>query len=250
MREQHIYKVVHGEYLLADVITPSPASDVSRGAVVCFHGGGWVGGSPEAFERQCVWLADHGVVGVMIEYRLLKDRAENVLDCIRDAHSAMRWVRAHAEQFNIDPSRIAAMGGSAGGHLAACTAMIDIQEPDENQDVSSRPDALVLFNPALDTGVDAIGAHETFPQEGMPSSPIQHIAPGLPACLSLNGCEDTVTPIGIAERFIEQMLAAGNDCRLVGYPGEGHSWFHKQFDQTFIREVVPFLAEQGFSIAD
>jgi acetyl esterase len=250
VREQHIYKVVHGEYLLADVVTPSQAGGSPQAAVVCFHGGGWVEGSPGAFERHCLWLAEHGAVGVMIEYCLLKARAESVLDCIRDAHSAVRWVRANAERFHIDPSRIAAMGGSAGGHLAACTAMIDIQEPDENQAVSSRPDALVLFNPALDTGADAIGAHDTFPQEGIPSSPMHHITPGLPGCLILNGCEDTLTPIGTAERFTEQMVAAGNDCRLVAYPGEPHSWFRTQFEQTFIREVVPFLGEQGLSIAD
>jgi acetyl esterase len=250
VREQHIYKVVKGEYLLCDMVTPSQAGGSPQAAVICFHGGGWVGGSPEAFERQCLWLADHGVVGVMVQYRLLKERAENVLDCIRDAHTAVRWVRANADRFNIDPSRIAAMGGSAGGHLAACTAMIDIQDPDKNQDVSSRPDALVLFNPALDTGVETIGAHDTFPKEGIASSPMHHIAAGLPRCLILNGCEDTVTPIDIAERFTEQMVAAGNDCRLVGYPGESHSWFNKHFEETFIREVVPFLGEQGFLSAD
>ncbi len=65
MREQHIYKVVHGEYLLCDVITPSQAGGSPRAAVVCFHGGGWIEGSPAEFERHCLWLAEHGVVGVM-----------------------------------------------------------------------------------------------------------------------------------------------------------------------------------------
>ena len=78
--------------------------------------------------------------------------------CCADAKSALRYVRAHATELGIDPQRIAAAGGSAGGHLAAFTALVDgLDDPQDDLAVSCKPNALVLFNPVFNNGPDQWG---------------------------------------------------------------------------------------------
>lgn len=96
-----------------------------RPALVLFHGGGWTGGSPMQFNDQVTYLARRGMVCFQVEYRLVKDVPGPPLNCVHDAKSAMRWVRSHAGELGIDPKRIAAGGGSAGGHLAAFVGMVE-----------------------------------------------------------------------------------------------------------------------------
>jgi acetyl esterase/lipase len=121
-----------------------------RAAILFFFGGGWNSGSPEQFQSQCRHLAERGMVAMAVDYRVNSRHGVKPVQCVADAKSAMRWVRANAVRLGIDPQRIAAGGGSAGGHLAACTALIkDCDEPGENTAVSAVPNALVLFNPAL-----------------------------------------------------------------------------------------------------
>jgi acetyl esterase/lipase len=78
-----------------------------------------------------------------------------VFDCVRDARSAVRWIRQNADALGIDPSRIVAMGGSAGGHLAVSTAQFDrVNEDSDPADVAARPAALILMYPVIDTSAD------------------------------------------------------------------------------------------------
>ncbi len=106
--------------------------------------------TPEQFEQQCRYLASRGMVAITVDYRVASRHKTKAVDAVRDAKSAVRWFRSHAAELMIDPDRIVAAGGSAGGHLAACTGTLnDFDEPDEDHSVSSRPNALVLFNPAV-----------------------------------------------------------------------------------------------------
>src|SRR5688572_5753595 len=90
--------------------------------IVFFFGGGWVRGSPNQFKPQSEHFASRGMVGIRVEYRTIpKGDSGPPVVCIQDAKSAMRFVRAHAPELGVDPARIAAAGGSAGGHLAAAT---------------------------------------------------------------------------------------------------------------------------------
>ena len=246
MMQTHIYKTVAGMDLTAAVHLPDKPAGGPRPAMVFFHGGGWAGGTPQQFAAHAEWLAAHGAVGVLIQYRFIDKTAESVFDCMRDAHSAMRWVRAHADELGIDPHRIGAVGGSAGGHLAAVTAFIDCQEPDEDASVSSRPDVLALFNPVIDTTSLGFGERR-FPEgSAEEGSPVHHVQPGAPPTIVLCGRDDTTTPFENVERFQRAMAAAGNTCRLVGYDGQPHGWFNQAFEDTWLREVVPFLGEVGF----
>ena len=122
-----------------------------RPAIVFFFGGGWKGGTTTQFLNQATYLAKRGLVAVRADYRVESRQHTTPESAVEDAKSAVRWVRAHAVELGVDPQRIVSSGGSAGGHLAACTGMTDAFEAkDEDAKISSRPSAMVLFNPALD----------------------------------------------------------------------------------------------------
>src|SRR5690606_21290442 len=148
-----VYKTVGDRELKLAIEKPADwkASD-QRPAIVFFFGGGWVGGSPGQCQRQSEYFATRGMVGIRVDYRTIPkaDKGPPIV-CCADAKSAMRYVRSHAKELGIDPQRIAAAGGSAGGHLAAFVGMVAGQDdPQDDLKVSPRADALVLFNPVFD----------------------------------------------------------------------------------------------------
>ena len=89
-----------------------------------FHGGGWKDGTPTVFYRHCKYFASRGIVAMSADYRVGRRDGAKPAQCVSDAKSAIRWLRQHAEKLGIDPNRIVASGGSAGGHLAAATGTI------------------------------------------------------------------------------------------------------------------------------
>jgi len=159
--EPIVYKTIDGTELRLYVLKPADwkKSD-TRPAIVFCHGGGWTGGTPSQFEEQAKYLAGRGMVCVHVQYRLLKGDAKALpIVCIQDAKSAMRWVRSHAAELGIDPNRIAAADGSAGGHLAAFVGIMDtFDDPKDDLTVWPRANALVLFNPVFERpGTEAQG---------------------------------------------------------------------------------------------
>src|SRR2546425_12315614 len=120
--EVEAYKTVGDTKLNLYVYYPPghKASD-KRAAIVFFFGGGWTGGSPGQFEQHCKHLASRGMVAMTADYRVASRNQVKAVSCVADAKSAIRFVRQEAARLGIDPNRIAAGGGSAGGHIAACT---------------------------------------------------------------------------------------------------------------------------------
>ncbi|MEZ6066582.1 MAG: alpha/beta hydrolase [Planctomycetaceae bacterium] len=119
-----------------------------RGAIVFFFGGGWVSGTATQFYPQSQHLAARGMVAICAEYRVKNQHGTKPYECVEDGKSALRWVRSHAAELGIDPDRIAAGGGSAGGHVAAAVATTEgFEAKSDDLQVSCRPQALVLFNP-------------------------------------------------------------------------------------------------------
>lgn len=231
------YKTVGGVKLNAYVYEPAghQASD-RRPAIVFFFGGGWTGGSPSQFQHQCAYLATRGLVAITADYRVASRQPVKAVDCVRDAKSAIRWVRQNAARLGIDPDRIAAGGGSAGGHLAACTGVIaDLDEAGEDRNVSSRPNALVLYNPALVLAPYDGQTHERFVTGELANrlgieptrlSPIHHVRTGAPPTIVFHGQADTTVPYATAEAFATAMQKAGNRCELVGAAGQPHGYFN------------------------
>ena len=226
----HVYKEAGGTALKLWVFQPDgwKATD-TRPAIVFFFGGGWNAGSPTQFVPQSELLAQRGMVAMVADYRVASRHQVKAKDCVADARDAMRYIRKHARELGIDPKRVAAGGGSAGGHIAACLGVI-------GEDAASKPDAMVLFNPACvlapldgksffrgDRGDEMRTRMGVDPKE---LSPAHHVTAKAPPCVIFHGKADTTVPYATAAVFAERMKAAGVQCVLHGYEGEGHGFFN------------------------
>ncbi|OUX37731.1 MAG: hypothetical protein CBE26_02630 [Kiritimatiellaceae bacterium TMED266] len=222
-----------------------PATDQaeSRPAILFFFGGGWNSGSPSHFYRQAKHFAQLGLVTFCAEYRVRSREGVTPDYCVRDARSAMRYIREHAKKWNIDPNRIAAGGGSAGGHPAAPTATpTHLNDSQDNLDVSPTPQALLLFNPALDTS----RGESRFGELAMQISPLHHMQKNMPPTLILHGTADTTVPHSQAVDFRNAMKKAGHRCELRLYEDMPHGFFNKKkYDET-LEEAENFIRSLGW----
>jgi acetyl esterase len=255
--EEHTYKVANGVKLNLYVFKPERKSNAPHPAIVFFFGGGWANGSPAQFEHHCRYLASRGMVAIAADYRVASRHGVKAVDCVRDAKSAIRWVRQHAAELGVDPERIVAAGGSAGGHLAACTAVLkEFDEPDEDPSISSKPAALVLFNPALSftARVDAAakkrmaGFAKRLGVEPARLSPADHVDGDTPPTLVLIGTEDFLR--GGVEQFAANMEHANQRCEVKWYEGREHGFFNarrsREDSRATIEEMDRFLASLGY----
>ncbi len=202
-----------------------------RPVIVFFFGGGWVGGDPKQFFRYARDFAEMGFVGISAEHRVKKKHGATPFDCVEDGKSAIRWVRENAKKLGVNVNQVVAAGGSAGGHVAACSGVIEGYEgKGENVEVSSQPNAMVLFNPVIDTTERGFGMLKVGKANKEKVSPCHHIRAGLPPTLLLHGKADRVVPHENVVRFQKLMVGAGNVCELESFEGAGHGFFN---DATF-----------------
>jgi len=195
-------------------------------SIVFFFGGGWVGGSPSQFYPHCRYFATRGMVAISAEYRIKSKHKTRPYECVKDGKSAIRWVRKHAPEIGIDPNRIAAGGGSAGGHVAAATGTVKgFEESSEDASISSRPNALVLFNPVYDNGPTGYG-HERVQDRWQEFSPLHNLDKHTPPTIVFLGTQDKLIPVATAEKYKEIMKKAGVRCDLHLYRGQPHGFFN------------------------
>ncbi|MDG2388573.1 MAG: alpha/beta hydrolase fold domain-containing protein [Planctomycetaceae bacterium] len=250
-----VYKRVDGADLSAWIYQPDREEfSGPRPAIVFFFGGGWKAGSPSQFQNQCRYLASRGMVAITADYRVLSRHEASPLDCVADAKSAIRWVRENAEKLNIDPDKIVAAGGSAGGHTACCTGVVPgMDETGEDLTISSVPNAMALFNPAV--MVAPLESNELLTAEKLKSitdripgdptliSPIHHVRKGLPSTIIFHGTEDDAVPFKTVQSFTERMIANGNRCELKAFKGEPHGFFNPRLRtaETQQRELKSYF---------
>ena len=234
-----------------------------RPAIIFFFGGGWVGGTPRHFEKQSRYLASPGMVAVTADYRVLSRHGTKAESAVPDAKAAIRWVRKNAARLGIDPDRIAAGGGSAGGHLAAATATLPGFEEEPGEDisvgpsVSSVPNALALFNPVVMTAPEEGKIEfseklrgifrERFAGDPKAISPYHHVGKSMPLTIIFHGKADSTVPYKSAELFCQKMKSLGNQCELVGYEGKEHGFFNRGDEYTdTLRRTDEFLTSLGY----
>jgi len=246
-KSSFVYKTIDGVTLSMTMYKPQVSSAVKLPAIVFFFGGGWVGGDPVQFKFQAEYLASRGIVAFCPDYRTKSRHSTTPFESVKDAKSAIRYLKIHSDELGIDISKIVASGGSAGGHLAACTAVIEnVNESTDDLAVSSVPMALVLFNPVVDTGKKGYGQEKLAGRE-FELSPVHHITANVPVTLIMHGKADTVVPYENVHRFNYLMKQQGNKCTLVGYKKQGHGFFNynkspKYFKKT-LTKTEAFLEE-------
>jgi len=228
-----------------------------RTAIVFFFGGGWKSGSTAQFQPHSQYFATRNVVAITPEYRIRNKHKSTAAQSVEDAKSVIRWVRQNAKRLGIDPNKVVAGGGSAGGHLAAAVATL----PDEGdgQKVSCVPDALLLFNPALDLRPEAFKIAKdseryqdilsrlgTTPEK---ISPTLHVPKKAPPAIIFHGEDDPTVPYSQATAFAKVWSKHGV-CEVKGYAGQAHGFFNLNRNNEYFRLTTEaadrFLVKHGF----
>jgi acetyl esterase/lipase len=245
-----VYKKVGEQELRLHIFEPKNFQPTyRRPCFLAIHGGGWVGGEPRRFYPFADHFAKLGMVGISMEYRLAKPSTGiTPFDCVKDGRSAVRYLRSHAAELGIDPQKIIVSGGSAGGHVAVGTALFDgLDGTDEDTQISSVPNALVLYYPVIDTSKEGYGNARCGPR-WQEISPLHRVKADVPPTILFHGTGDTVTPFQGAKLFQEAMRKAGNRCELVVNEGGKHGYF--LYDQGLFEETMQktadFLESLGF----
>jgi len=249
-QQKILYKQIADTKLYMEIYNPE-SMDVEKKypLIVFYFGGGWNSGSISQFETHAKYFSQRGMICVLVDYRVKERQQTTPFESLKDAKSSIRFLREQADKFHIDTSKIVAAGGSAGGHLAAATALIDdYNESSDNLSISCIPNALVLFNPVIDNGPGGYGynkigeAYKNF-------SPLHNIKVGMPPTIIFLGTNDQLIPVETAKYFQKAMEKVKSQCILKLYEGQGHGFFnYKNFEnyKKTVFETDEFLQSMGY----
>lgn len=249
-----VYRRVGKRLLRLDVYRPDTAEAAPRAgwpAVLAIHGGGWTGGSRISFGRMAARLAQHGYVVVSVDYTLSRPGRPSWPAARDDLREALRWIRRHARRYRIDPDCVAALGASAGGHLAASLgtsagadadervqAVVDFYGPTDlrllarEQPVAAGPIAAFLG-----------GAPEDVPERYEAASPVRHVSSHAAPTLIVHGTGDVDVPPDQSVILARALEAAGVPTRLILIPGVRHGFdIRLGSARDLMPEIVAFLA--------
>lgn len=247
-----VYKTTPQGELKLHVFSPKGEiqAAVLRPCVVFFFGGGWKSGSYLQFVPQAEYLASRGLIAISADYRILNVHKTTPDKAVEDAKSAIRWVRGHATELGIDPGKIIAGGGSAGGHLAACTALVSAYDAEsDDKSLSAKPNAMVLFNPALNIAT-------LFKQRETGDSPItldmaeaitpnNLVAKDTPPAILFFGTADKLKAGG--DEYIQKARELGLRAEMWGAANMPHGFFNKApWIQVTAKKMDEFLISLGY----
>jgi len=209
-------------------------------AVLCIHGGGFRAGKRDSYDGLCVTLAERGYVAVTITYRLAPQHKFPA--AVHDSKAAVRWLRANATKYHINPDRIGVTGGSAGGHLAqflGVTANVPQFEGNGgNADQPSHVACVVnVYGPSDFTKSygKSVDAHEVLPlwfggnlethrNLHIQGSPLYWVTPNAAPTLCIHGTEDKYVAHEQAVWIVDKMKAATVEAELLTLEGAGHGF--------------------------
>lgn len=249
-QERVPYKKIDTTTLFIDVYYPKTSKvEKNRPAMVFFYGGGWKGGSIKQFEPHAKYFSERGMVCILVDYRVKTRHNTTPFDALKDAKSAIRFVRGNADRFNIDSSKIIAVGGSAGGHLAAAASIVNEYSQDSDDlSVSCIPNALVLFNPVIDNGPGGYG-YERIGDRYKEFSPLHNITKGTPPTIMFLGTKDRLIPVETVQYYKMVMEKVGSRCELKIYDEQGHGFFNYNnfpYYKKTVLETDKFLQSLGY----
>jgi len=229
-----------GRVLHAEIAYPKNPPSGPMPAVLAIHGGAWYSGSHKA--NDAMFLASRGYFTASIEYRLSGEAKWPAQ--IEDCKLGVRWLRANAAKYNVDPERIGCWGASAGGHLVACLGVMDDPRFEGSggfPGVSSRVAAVVDFYGPTDMtqgsagiggakeGEDAQyllwlfgGPFKMKPDRWRDGSPIIYVKAGDPPFLIAHGDKDKIVPLEHSEKLLAALQKAGVPAELITVKGGGH----------------------------
>lgn len=250
-----------------------PQTDGPKPAIVYYPGGGFTTAVHDKYIQMRMALAKAGFVVAAVEYRTVPDKYPAL---INDAKSAVRYLRAHAKQFNIDPNRIGVIGDSAGGYVsqmmgttngedefnvgeytdyssdvqAAVTIygisnLMNIGEgyPETIQKVHESPavtEALLLYGPAF--AEFAGKSILSNPEKAMDASPLGHVKANMPPFLIMHGSADNLVSPVQSEQLYKALIEKGNKVDYVVVEGAGHGDIY-WYQPTVINKVVEWFKE-------
>lgn len=222
----------------------------SRSVIVFFFGGGWNAGNTEQFYGYSKYFASRGIVAVSAQYRTKNSHGTSPKESVEDGKAAIRYLREHAAKLGINPENFIAAGGSAGGHVAACTVMCAKIDSTPNSPLSAVPNSLVLFNPVYDNGPNGYG-HDRVKAYWQDISPMHNIRSNLPPSIIFLGTKDKHVPVSTINAFQKKMEQAGNDSQTHLYKNQKHGFFHiSKGGQKIFEDVLTktdcFLSRLGY----
>lgn len=246
------YKIINGDTLNLILRYPIKFNkSQTYPSIIFFFGGGWNGGKVSQFKPQAEYFGSRGMITVLADYRVKKRQGTTPYEAVNDAKSAIRFLRKYSEELNVDQNRIVASGGSAGGHLAAaCGNLRGLDEAGEDLSISSKANALVLFNPVFDNGPEGF-QHKRMGERWKEISPAHNITVGAPPTVVFLGKEDHLIPVSVAENYKTKMEAIGSRCDLHIYDKAKHGFFNNyKYDGKFytktLYEADLFLISLGY----
>lgn len=238
-----IYKEIGRVKLKMTIYTPEQmiTSDALP-AMIFFFGGGWETGSISQFQYYAQNYAKKGLITVLVDYRISSVHGTTPFESLKDAKSAVRYLKQHAKELQIDTTRLIASGGSAGGHLAAaCFTNETINEDTDPMEFTSKPKILVLFNPVVDNSIAGYGYNQ-LGNRWKEFSPIENIRSPFPPTIFFLGTKDNFVPVSTGQEFKQKIENVGGRCDLKLYEGVGHGFFNKaRYRDHVILDVDTFL---------
>lgn len=247
--EERVYKKApEGELKLHLSLPADWKATDKRPAIVFFFGGGWKSGSYLQFVSQSDYFASRGMVAASADYRIASVHHTPPEKCVEDAKSAVRYLRQHAAELGIDTDRIVASGGSAGGHIAACTAVIDAFDAEtDDRSISAKPNAMVLFNPALNID-ELIVKRDATPEAKAKAeaiTPTRFLKAGTPPAIMFFGTSDALKQG--ADQYLVKAKGLSLRAELWTADGQAHGFFNRApWSQVTVRKADEFLASLGY----
>ena len=252
-----VYCTRESKELKLDLYYPKEKKDPVPG-LIFIHGGGWSGGGREIYKYYTVLFAQEGYVAATIAYRLSGEAKFPA--AVEDCKAAVRWMKANAEKYNVDPERIAVIGGSAGGHLSMMVGYSsDVPELEGkgcNPEQSSRVQAVVNFYGPTDLtteyarnrgetkGFLGIDSYDENPEPFKQASPLFHLTKDDPPTLTFQGTIDDLVPVSQAEALHAKLDELGIPNLYDPFPGWPHTMdMAKPVSDRCVYQMKKFFAE-------